>query len=84
MALDRPVSNSGRLAHKITDIAMKNNWQWTAELVNSPDYVLRSAGEIVITSDSAVLDRATKWVNLGACIVKTCIPDAWFVDLSKF
>lgn len=81
--LDRPISNSGRLAHKIADIAMKNNWPWTTELVNSPDYILRSAGEIVVTSDSAVLDKAAKWVNLGAYLVKTYIPGAWMVDLSR-
>ncbi|MFA6293681.1 MAG: DUF434 domain-containing protein [Victivallales bacterium] len=79
--LDRPISNSGRLAHKIMDIAMQNNWPWTAELVNCPDYVLRSSGETVVTSDSAVLDKAAKWVNLGMHLVKTYIPDAWLIDL---
>lgn len=81
--LDRPISNSGRLAHKITDIAMKNKWPWSAELVNCPDYVLHSAKETVITSDSAVLDKAAKWVNLGACLVKSYIPDAWMIDLRQ-
>ncbi len=81
--LDRPISNSGRLAHKITDMAVKNKWPWTAELVNSPDYILRSSGEIVVTSDSAVLDKAEKWVNLGAYLVRTYVPEAWVVDLHQ-
>ncbi len=79
--LDRPISNSGRLAHKITDIAVENDWPWTVELVNSPDYVLSMSNDIVVTSDSVILDKASRWLNLGNHIVRMYLSDAWIVDL---
>src|SRR5436309_816875 len=35
--LDRPISNSGRLAKHIRDLAAENGWNWTVEIVLSPD-----------------------------------------------
>src|ERR1051325_917083 len=35
--LDRPISNSGRLAAKLTDLASCNSWPWEVEVVFNPD-----------------------------------------------
>ncbi len=79
--LDSPISNSGKLAHRITDIAIQNNWPWSVELVNSPDYLLSKSEDIVVTSDSAVLDNTRRWLNLADILVKTYIPGSWVIDL---
>lgn len=79
--LDSPVSNSGRLAQTIRELGAEQGWAWTAETVFNPDTVLKASDQIVITSDSAILDRATRWVNLAAYLLPAYIPDAWTVDL---
>lgn len=78
--LDQPVSNSGRLAQRIREMAVEQNWPWSVEVVMSPDKVLRSSGQIVVTSDSNILDGVTGWINLGA-ILTTHLPEAQVVDL---
>src|SRR5881227_3700284 len=35
--LDRPISNSGRLAQRIREIALQNRWNWSTELTFNPD-----------------------------------------------
>jgi len=47
--LDRPVSNSGRLAGRIREMAAEHHWAWEVELVNDPDAVLSASSEIVAT-----------------------------------
>lgn len=79
--LDRPVSNSGRLARKIIDVAAERGWMWEVEVVFSPDAALIDSVGIVITSDSAVLDRVERWVNLAACLISERVTDAWIIDL---
>ncbi|MGD2107882.1 MAG: DUF434 domain-containing protein [Phycisphaerae bacterium] len=54
---------------------------WNIELVDSPDRVLAEYDGVVATTDSAVLDRCNKWVNLAAEVVQAEIPAAWQIDL---
>lgn len=63
--LDAPVSNSGRLAGLIRDVACQSAWDWTVELVKDPDPLLSKSSGIVVTSDSCVLDRCERWFNLN-------------------
>ncbi|HKC88422.1 MAG TPA: DUF434 domain-containing protein [Blastocatellia bacterium] len=79
--LDRPVSNSGRLAQRIREMAAEHNWPWSVEVVMNPDKVLRSSDQIVVTSDSNVLDGVKGWINLGEILVTQRLPEAWIVDL---
>lgn len=78
---DAPVSNSGRLKVLLADAAAQRGWDWRIELVNNPDPLLADAEEIVVTSDSWILDRADRWANLARRIVRECLPDAPVVDL---
>jgi hypothetical protein len=80
--LDQPVSNSGRLAQRIRELAAEYNWPWSVEVVMNPDKVLRSSDQIVITSDSNILDSVKAWINLGEILVTRQSPGAWIVDLS--
>ncbi len=79
--LDRPVSNSGRLAGRIREVAQAQGWPWTVELLFNPDAELIRAPGIAVTSDSAILDGAARWLNLGWHLVRSRVPDAWLVDL---
>jgi hypothetical protein len=81
--LDSPVSNSGRLKKLLLELADRAGWPWQVELLHDPDPVLARAQVVVATSDSAVLDRCTAWLNLARRVVDAAIPDARVVDLSR-
>lgn len=80
--LDAPVSNSGRLAETLREVAAERSWPWTVETIASPDARLSAAtGEVVaITADSAILDRCACWHPIAAAIPRCC-PNAWILDL---
>ena len=79
--LDRPISNSGRLAKRIRDLASERGWPWTVELLFNPDNCVVSSGKIAITSDSVILDRARRWINFKRELVETRLADSWLIDL---
>lgn len=81
--LDKPVSNSGRLAARIRELAEQHHWPWTVEAVFNPDTDLIAARDaVVISSDAMVIDGAACWYNLAADLILShrCGP-AWLVDL---
>jgi hypothetical protein len=80
--LDKPVSNSGRLAGWLREAAAEHGWNWQVELVPNPDPVLAEAGEIVATADSMILDRCARWFNLAREIVREQVPEARVLDFS--
>jgi len=80
--LDSPVSNSGRLKTLIGEIAGKNRWEWEIKLTISPDAELIKGDIVAASSDSVILDRCKKWVNLARAIIETKMPQAWIADLS--
>jgi len=79
---DSPVSNSGRLKMLIEELARDKKWPWRIELVTSPDAGLIKSEHIVASSDSVVLDRCKKWVNLAAEIIRQKLPNTRIIDLS--
>jgi hypothetical protein len=79
--LDRPISNSGRLARRIIDLAAERGWVWEVEVLFNPDAAIIDSSSIAVTSDSAVLDRAERWVNFAAHLITERISDAWIIDL---
>lgn len=81
--LDSPVSNSGRLAGSIRAAALENGWPWAVELVFNPDTEIIRGSRVAVSSDSAILDGAANWLNLGAHLVRSRIPDAWVVDFAR-
>jgi len=88
--LDSPVSNSnrlkklisGRLKKLMAQLADKNDYRWDIELVLSPDAGLVQTDDIGATSDSVILDKCARWVNLAAEIVKAKVPGAAVVDMA--
>jgi hypothetical protein len=80
--LDSPVSNSGRLKTLIGKLASENKWNWEIELLPSPDAKLIKTAPVAASSDSVVLDKCKRWVNLARAIIKKKLPKAHVVDLS--
>jgi hypothetical protein len=80
--LDSPVSNSGRLKKLIGELAQKKGWKLDVKLLPSPDAELIKTDNVVVSSDSVVLDRCKKWVNLARAIIEEKLLDTWLVDLS--
>jgi hypothetical protein len=81
--LDRPVSNSGRLAAKIADLAVQREWPWQVDVVLNPDSMIISSLDVAITSDSSLLDRAERWADLKSYLLAHQIPEAWVINLSS-
>lgn len=79
--LDRPVSNSGRLAAKLTDLAARNSWPWSVEVVFNPDAAIVASAAIAITSDASILNQVESWADLKTYLIAHEILDAWMIDL---
>ena len=63
--LDEPVSNSGRLKTLIADTA-ENKYSFDLDITILSDVDRTLYGkELVITSDSIILDQCKSWVNLS-------------------
>jgi hypothetical protein len=77
---DRPVSNSGRVAAIVRDVAQEHAWAWEAEVADAADALLASSKAVIATADSSVLDRAGHWFNLARPVVEREVPDAWIVS----
>lgn len=68
--LDEPVSNSGRLKAKIADIAEDYPFELDIRIQKDVDRELYNR-ELVVTSDSIILDHCASWVNLTVqCLTK--------------
>jgi hypothetical protein len=78
--LDKPVSNSGRLAAIIRKVASENGWEWRVELVADPDPVLCNCGQTVATADSLILDNCRTWRNLAREVVENRVSGVFLVD----
>ena len=80
--LDKPISNSGRLAQRIRELAANRSWAWTVDLAFNPDAELIHSDRIVISSDGPLLDRVERWSNLTDLIIEKRVADVWLIDLS--
>ncbi len=81
--LDRPISNSGRLAKRISDLATENGWIWTVEVLFNPDAEIMTSGRVVISSDSHILDETDRWINLNRYLLDERLKKFWLIDLGS-
>ncbi|MBN2590491.1 MAG: DUF434 domain-containing protein [Sedimentisphaerales bacterium] len=79
--LDSPVSNSGRLKKLISEITIEYNLDWEVELSISPDAELIKTDLPVVTSDSVILDKCEKWINLANEIIQQKLSESYVIDL---
>jgi hypothetical protein len=80
--LDKPISNSGRLAQKLREVADEEGWGWAVEVVFNPDREIVRAGGVAVTSDSSILDGAARWLNFNEHLLARRVPRPWIVDLA--
>ncbi len=79
--LDRPVSNSGRLRQLMIETLAGGPVAWNVEIVESPDRRLVEYAGPVASTDSWILDRCGRWVDLPGRVIGMEVPGAWIVDL---
>ncbi|MCB9561581.1 MAG: DUF434 domain-containing protein [Kofleriaceae bacterium] len=77
--LDRPVSNSGRLAARLREL--EPSWRVELPMVADPALVTDPA-RVVASADSWVIDRASSWVDLPAAVIEALGIAPWRVDLA--
>jgi hypothetical protein len=80
--LDSPVSNSGRLAARVREVALGRGWPWEVRVEFNPDREIVKSDRVAVTSDSNVLDGVERWLNLGRLIVQKYVGQAWVIDLN--
>jgi hypothetical protein len=76
--LDRPVSNSGRLAARLRAAAPG----WQIDLVDAPDPALAADPGVIASADSWILDRCQAWIDLPAAVIARRRIAAWLLDLA--
>jgi hypothetical protein len=81
--LDKPISNSGRMAERIRDLAAQCQWDWSVDLAFNPDAEIVASKRIVISSDGPLLDRVSRWMNFGRYVIEKRVAWAWSIDLSS-
>ncbi|MFQ6039052.1 MAG: DUF434 domain-containing protein [Candidatus Aminicenantales bacterium] len=78
---DAPISRSGRLASYVEDCLKEAGVAGEARAVRVPERVLMGHRGIVATSDSAIVDRVEKAVDLAGHVIRTRVSDPWLIIL---
>ena len=80
--LDRPISNSGRLAKRIRDLATQLGRNWSVGVIFNPDAEIIGSRQVVISSDSHVLDQSERWFNFNRYLIEKELAESWLIELS--
>jgi hypothetical protein len=83
--IDRPVSNSGRLAEIVRTTAATKGSRLEATTADRVDEILKASTAVVATADSAILDQCSDWLNLASASIKQHraeLEPLWLLDLS--
>jgi hypothetical protein len=78
---DRPVSNSGRIRSLLLDFARGRGQDWSVELVDNPDPILKASPCVIATADSVILDAGPSWHNLAREVIEATGRTGQVVDL---
>ena len=85
MYIDRPVSNSGRLAQLVRSTAESRGVRLQAMTENAVDELLQASPAVVASADSAILDRCGDWLSLAHLAIernRVELEPLWLLDLS--
>jgi hypothetical protein len=85
MYIDRPVSNSGRLAQLVRSSAESRGARLRAMTENGVDELLQASPAVVASADSAILDRCGDWLSLAHLAIernRVELEPLWLLDLS--
>jgi hypothetical protein len=78
---DAPVSNSGRLRALMQELALAQGWDWDIQLISQVDKTLASSAAVVISSDSWILDRASRWASITGALLHRANAEGRAIDL---
>jgi hypothetical protein len=83
--LDSPISNAGRLAQLLRQTADERHWPWQVVLSANPDKEIVETDAVVASSDSWILDRCARWIDLPSTVISHARDaiHAWIVDLDE-
>jgi len=81
--LDAPISMSGRLAEEIRDRLKRENLLGDAMAVKVPEKILIGFPGIVATSDTDIIDRSKKVLDLAGCVITKRIGIKSFLQWKK-
>ena len=73
--IDQPISKSGELAAKIRKLLEENNIKGTAKTTKHPDKEITQTSGIIATSDTIIIDKVEKTLDLPAYIFKKYLKD---------
>ena len=76
------MGNSGRLKSILSEIAAQRRWSWNVDLEFSPDQILTTSSEIIVTTDSLILDRCGNWLNAARVLIQENIHHATVIELN--
>ena len=80
--LDRPVSNSGKLASVLRQRLAERAPSWTVTLLDDVDRHVSQPARVAVSADSAVIEAAEAWFDLGGWVIRERLPRAWTLDFS--
>jgi hypothetical protein len=83
--IDRPVSNSGRLAEIVRHAAAAHGSNLEALTADCVDETLGESSAVVATADSAILDACDAWLSLAAVVIerhRAEVEPMWLLDLA--
>jgi hypothetical protein len=78
---DAPISKSGRLASYVADCLKAAGLAGGAHAVKVPEKTLIGYAGTVATSDSAIIDRVEKVVDLAGYVVRSRISKPWLIKV---
>jgi hypothetical protein len=78
---DAPISKSGRLAAYVAERLAVMGLDGEARAVKVPEKILIGYDGVVATSDSAIIDRVEKAIDLAGEVIRERISEPWFVTL---
>lgn len=78
--IDRPVSNSGRLAARLTELLDGAPFAVGTACENAVDHILKGCG-CIATAGAIILDECVGgWFDLTGTVLRTALPDYPYVD----
>ena len=78
---DAPISKSGRLASYVADCLKAAGLAGEGQAVKVPERILMGGRGMVATSDTAIIDRVAKVVDLAGHVIRTRIRRSWLITL---
>jgi hypothetical protein len=82
--IDRPVSNSGRLAEVVRRVAANEGSKLEAMTADGVDETLQASSAVIATADSRILDACKAWVSLARGVIETHrdeLAPLWLLEL---